>query len=327
MRKALVIGIDYYEEVGSLYGCVRDARAVADMLVRNADGSVNFHVKLLTAQSAGEKTSWNDLRQAIEELFQGDSEIALFYFAGHGYLEPAGGYLCHSDCKTGNDGIALGDIMSWANQSPARNKVILLDSCHSGGIARKQLYPAIAELSDGVTILTASTAEQYAKEDNGFGVFTSLLVDALGGAASNLLGDVTPGSIYAHIDQSLGPWAQRPVFRTNVKRFVSLRKAQAPLDLPDLRRICELFPEPDYIYQLDPAYEPHRSEADKIAPGYIPPDPIKNEIFAILQKYNRVNLLVPIGVPHMYDAAMQSKSCKLTALGEHYRRLAKKNMF
>ena len=41
----------------------------------------------------------------------------------------------------------------------------------------------------------------------GAGVFTTLFVDALGGAAANLIGDVTPGSVYAHIDQSLGPWA------------------------------------------------------------------------------------------------------------------------
>jgi len=37
------------------------------------------------------------------------------------------------------------------------------------------------------------------------GVFTGLLVDALSGGAANLVGDVTPGSVYAHIDQSLGP--------------------------------------------------------------------------------------------------------------------------
>jgi len=36
-------------------------------------------------------------------------------------------------------------------------------------------------------------------------VFTGLLVDALSGGAANLVGDVTPGSVYAHIDQSLGP--------------------------------------------------------------------------------------------------------------------------
>ena len=48
-------------------------------------------------------------------------------------------------------------------------------------------------------------------------------------------------------------------------------------------------------------------------------------IFAILQKYNRLNLLVPVNAKHMWNAAMESKSCKLTALGEHYRKLVSKN--
>ena len=56
-----------------------------------------------------------------------------------------------------------------------------------------------------MTILTASTKEQDASEKNGSGVFTTLFVDALNGAATNLVGDVTPGSVYAHVDQSLGP--------------------------------------------------------------------------------------------------------------------------
>ena len=54
-------------------------------------------------------------------------------------------------------------------------------------------------------------------------------------AAANLVGDITPGSVYAHIDQSLGPWAQRPVFKTNVKTFVSLRQTGPPIALADLQ--------------------------------------------------------------------------------------------
>ena len=81
-----------------------------------------------------------------------------------------------------------------------------------------------------MTILTASTAEQYVSDENGSGVFTCLLLDALGGAASNLVGDITPGNVYARVDQSLGPWAQMPVFKTNVKRFISLREVvQVPV--------------------------------------------------------------------------------------------------
>src|SRR6266576_3684737 len=107
-------------------------------------------------------------------------------------------------------------------------------------------------------------------------------MDALSGAAANLLGEITPGSVYAHIDQSLGSWSQRPVFKTNVKRFVSLRQVQAPLPLVDLQRIAEFFPLPGFEYRLAPSYEPTAEAAD----------PDHNAIFAGLQKYNRVNLLV-----------------------------------
>ena len=121
--------------------------------------------------------------------------------------------------------------------------------------------------------------------------------------------------------------SQRPVFKTNVKRFVSLRKVQPPLELADLRRISEFFPTAGYQFQLDPSYEPERHSSKPGEPSDLPaPDPAQNAIFAILQKYNRVGLLVPEGAPHMWHAAMQSKIVRLTALGEHYRRLAAKGL-
>lgn len=182
----------------------------------------------------------------------------------------------------------------------------------------------MSELNDGVTILTASTDEQYATEENGAGVFTSLFVDALSGAAANLVGEVTPGGAYAHVDQSLGPWGQRPVFKTNVKKFVSLRKVRPPLDLADLQRIAEFFPYPGAQFQLDPTFEPERPATPD--PNIPAPDPDKTAIFAILQKFNRVNLLIPEGAPHMWHAAMESKTVRLTALGEHYRCLVDKGV-
>lgn len=314
MRKALIVGIDFYDEVSPLYGCVNDSFAVKSMLERHADGSVNFGVRHITGTGPQDTVSRDELRSAIEELFTGDGEVSLLYFAGHGHIEATGGYLCSSDVKTGNDGLSLAEIMTMANRSRIANRVVILDSCHSGVAGGSALQHNVAEISDGVTILTASTDEQYATEENGAGVFTTLLVDALGGAAANLVGEVTPGGVYAHVDQSLGPWAQRPVFKTNVKRFVSLRKVKPPLELVELRRISEFFPSAGFQMQLEPSYEPERHETWETDPKGIPaPDPDHNAIFAILQK-------------HMWHAAMESRTVRLTALGEHYRSLAAKGL-
>jgi hypothetical protein len=290
-------------------------------LERNSDGTVNFAVKLLTGTGPTDAIDRWHLREQIQALFSGDCETALFYFAGHGHIEATGGYLLASDSRTGDEGIALNDVLTFANGAHAQNKVVILDSCHSGIAGANPSMPSTAELTEGMTILTASTAEQYATEENGAGVFTTLLVDALNGAAANLVGDITPGSVYAHIDQSLGPWDQRPVFKTNVKRFISLRKVQPPIALAELQRIPEFFPNPGSVFQLDPSFEPERSAADVGVPS---PNPVNTAKFAILQKYNRVNLVVPVDAPHMWHAAIGSKSCKLTVLGEHYRRLVAK---
>ena len=47
-------------------------------------------------------------------------------------------------------------------------------------------------------------------------------------------------------------------------------------------------------------------------------------IFSILQKYVKLNLVRPVGEEHMYYAAINHKSCKLTAQGQHYWNLVKK---
>ena len=318
MRKALIVGINYYEHGSPLYGCVDDAHAVKAIIERHGDGSVNFDVQPFTGTGTTDTVSRGQIKDYVKKLFSDDSEIALFYFAGHGHIESSGGYLLASDSKRGDDGVSLTEILALANESKARNKIIILDSCHSGIAGTPPTSGNNAVLAEGITILTASTEEQYATEENGRGVFTTLFVDALNGVAANLLGDVTPGSIYAYIDQSLGAWEQRPVFKTNVKSFVSLRKVQPSVQLDDLRRLTEFFPEPGHQFPLDPTFEPEMKGRSE---GMSAPDPENTRKFAILQRFNRVNLVVPVEAQHMWNAAMESKACRLTVLGEHYRRL------
>ena len=290
MRKALVIGINYYEKCGQLHGCVSDACDVTNALERNADGTLNFDVQTLLATTDQNMISKSLLKAKVKNLFDGDSDIALFYYAGHGYIENTGGYLVTSECATGDDGLALAELMTFANESKAKNKVIILDSCMAGIAGDISINNAFALISDGMTILTACEKDQYSSEINGHGVFTTLLVDALMGGASNLVGDITPGSIYAHIDQSLGSWDQRPVFKTNVKNFISLRKNVSPISLQDLKKITTLFKSSFDEFLLDPSFEPTEDSYNED----------NGEKFKILQNYVRVNLVRPVGEEHMY---------------------------
>jgi len=321
MRLALIVGINHYEHGGALFGCVDDAHAVKGVLERHGDGTVNFDCKLLVGNGPTDRVDRNVLKDHVSELFKTQSEIALFYFAGHGHIEATGGYLLATDSRRGDEGLSLTEVLTLANASPARNRVIVLDSCHSGIAGTLPVPGNLAALSEGLTVLTASTADQYATEENGRGIFTTLLVDALSGGAANLTGDITPGSVYAHVDQSLGAWEQRPVFKTNVRQFVSLRRVPPSIKLDDLRRIVDFFPRADSEFQLDPTFEPELKGRD---PGMPAPALENTRKFAILQRYNRMNLVIPVDAPHMWHAAMQSKTCRLTVLGEHYRRLVEK---
>ena len=149
---------------------------------------------------------------------------------------------------------------------------------------------------------------------NGHGVFTNLLLDALHGGAADLRGHITPGSVYAYIDQALGPWDQRPVFKTNVTRFTSLRTISPQVPTEILRKIIEYFPSPEEQFALDPSYED--TNTDDVKHSVIAPlaKPENVAIFKHLQKFQSVGLVVPVDAEFMYFAAMNSTSCKLTAL-------------
>lgn len=321
MRIALIVGINHYDHGNPLYGCVDDAHAMKAILERHGDGSINFDCRIFTGTGPADRVDRSLLKDNVTELFGAPADIALFYFAGHGHIEATGGYLLATDSRRGDEGLSLSEVLTIANQSPSRNKIIILDSCHSGIAGTPPAAQGLASLAEGLTILTASSADQYATEENGRGVFTTLLVDALHGGAANLTGDITPGSIYAHVDQSLGSWGQRPIFKTNVRQFVSLRKVHPPIPLEELRRITEFFPGRGLEFQLDPTFEPEIKGRD---PGMPDPIPENTRKFSLLQRYNRLNLVVPVDAPHMWHAAMQCKSCRLTVLGEHYRGLIEK---
>ena len=318
-RRALIVGIDKYP-TAPLKGCVADARAMDAALSRNGDDSPNFSVKThLNVETRAE------LKTLVEDCFADGCDIALFYYSGHGGRDDTTnkGYLVTPDCSRSSDGLDLDDILAIVIASKVPNKVIFLDSCYSGQLGAPGILGGTSTLiSEGLTMLSACRATEGAIEEDGRGVFTKLLVEALQGGAADITGHITPGGVYAYIDKALGPWDQRPVFKTNVTSFVSLRNVIPQVPVSILRKVKDYFETPTSRLGLDPSFEPTNKPdiPHALVEPYATEDNTK--IFSDLQKLEGIGLVRPVGTEHMYFAAMESLECELTAMGQQYWRLA-----
>lgn len=315
MKKALIVGIDDYHHT-PLKTCVNDAQVVSRSLERNEDGSPNFSIKALT--NAEGRVDRLDLSRSLQQLFSGTADTVLFYFAGHGIINPEtnAGYLVTQDGEAGNWGLSLTELLSLANRAypNIKSTVIILDCCQSGQMGEPIALGTepVSFVGSGVTIMTATERDQTATSGHEHGVFTTALLDALDGAAADILGRITPASVYGHIDQTLGPWDQRPVYKANNREFITLRETAPKVPREVLRKLTSYFPEGGATLALDPSFEPTNTEASEA----------NTAIFADLQLCNRHGLVKPVEAEHMYFAAMDRKSCALTPLGQHYRKLA-----
>ena len=326
MRKALLIGIDQYDnkDVGNLNGCKKDVDKLEKLLSYHYGNNEvaarpNFNCKTLkSSDTKKEKITRRKLRKEIKNFFEDDqADIALLYFSGHGYENSLGGYLVTQDASLYEEGMSFNDIMIYANNSTIKEIVIILDCCQSGHLGEvPTANNHTVTLREGISILTSSTATQKSWENGVGGVFTGLLCNALGGGNADVLGCVTVAHLYEHAEKLLGPWEQRPIFRTNSCRLTILRNAEPRIEFNILKKITTYFKGVDYSYKLDPAYEYTKDLGDKK----------KEKIFKHLQRMAGQGLVKPMDAEFMYFAAIESKYCVLTEFGKQYYRLIEKKL-
>ena len=320
-KKGLLIGINKYHDA-PLSCCINDVNAMNELLSKNSNGDRNFHNReLLDSEATKVK-----IRKGIKDLFSGEVDVALLYFSGHGFDDENDGVIVSYDYEEDDWGIKMSEILEIANKSQARHKIIILDCCHSGFMGNHGIIGDTSFLGNGVVILTACKKDQSSIEVNGHGVFTNLLLEAIGGGAADILGNVTPGSIYSYIDQALGPWEQRPLFKANISSFICLRNTQPRIVVDEIRKIAVFFFFFYSVFKLDPSFEKTNIKNGKHRNLYPYANSENVEIFTLLQKYNRNGLVVPYDSSDMYFAAMDSKGCVLTPLGKHYFKMVKEEI-
>lgn len=313
-RRALLVGIDHYKDLSPLAGCVADATAMQDFLDVHEDGSPNYDCRLLVSSQTHVtrtvlRASWNELF----DHFEGD---ALFFFSGHGSLTRVGGFLATYEWERNDPGLPMDELLTLANQSKARSVLLILDCCHSGCLGNPAILQGVesqAHLREGVTILAASRPSEPSLENDGHGVFTNLVLGALSGGAADVRGRVSAASIYAYAEQALGPWDQRPLYKSHADRLSPVRLCEPSVPDSLLRELPKLFKKADSLFRMDPSHERTHPSAK---PQHV-------EVFDKLKVLRNARLLVTEEKKDLYFVALGSGWVKLSPLGRSYWNLAK----
>lgn len=159
-----------------------DAARVAAVL-RDVAGFAPGDVVLLTqADAAAVRLALIELNARIRE--ESGPTMLFVYYSGHGDARSLHLYGTQLD---------LAELRNLVASSPARTRVLIVDSCQSGAITRVKggtpapEFDVVFQRSDaeGLAILTSSSASEDAQESDELGasIFTHHLVSALLGAA------------------------------------------------------------------------------------------------------------------------------------------------
>lgn len=193
----LFIGVDKYASplVGDLTCSARDAKALYAVFADTLGGT---HATLLTDAEA--------TRQAVIDSLDGlravaPDDLVFIHFSGHG--SDTHHLIAHDADPLALDAttIQLEELIVLFSRIPAKNVILCLDCCFSGGAGAKVFHsplaprdPSSAEAllqrigGAGRVILTASGADQEAIEDRrkGHGLFSFYLLEGLAGATEVL---------------------------------------------------------------------------------------------------------------------------------------------
>lgn len=244
-KKALVVGINDYENFNCLNCCSNDAEEIGGILGLK---EYDFDVKTVLNEQATRR----NITQELHELFSSDCDTLLFYFAGHGLVSQFTTYLVTVDGDNVESGIDLDYLRKWSvNINNNKTLIIILDCCHSGAakprsgtennlreITNGDIERALLSLGAGKVILAACQADQVAYEEPtiNHGIFTYYLLEGLYGDAADSAGDISIPFLYDYVSKKFSnSCEQKPVFKGDISGRIVIGSGLTPrhnLELP-----------------------------------------------------------------------------------------------
>jgi hypothetical protein len=211
-RFVLIVAVAQYADGGlpQLPAVRRDAEHLRSTLENNADGGVHRMHWLCDGQATRPA-----ILKKLEDIASqaGATDQVVIYFAGHGWRDrdTAGRgwryYLIPYEAtfaSAAGQGIEMAELRSALGALPAREVVLILDCCYSGGMANSPwASEALDELVQGwrsYYVMAASRGYEEAGEDEAGGFFTRALCDALDGVGvtPDDLGRISAQKAWSH---------------------------------------------------------------------------------------------------------------------------------
>lgn len=138
----LLVGVNQYqdESLPTLRYSALDCQGLAEALAAATQGFPSKVVMIhhdFAVQVAKREPVRTSLKQIVAAAKPQDT--ILFYFSGHGVLEPNSqqAVLCLADTQKDNllnTGLELQDLLQMLGNSSAHQQLVWLDACHSGGM-------------------------------------------------------------------------------------------------------------------------------------------------------------------------------------------------
>jgi len=220
-RWAILIGINgYHESLGPLKYSVNDCRRLAEVLTTGDDAFPADHVLVLADDEAGErKPTYANIHSWLASWLAqpGEDDTVLVFFAGHGREMDGKCYLVPGDATLQTihvTGIPVPYIQELLNRCKARQKVLILDACHSGAgrDVSTMAAPMMETLSAGKGIYTLTSCDvdeaSHEWDEKNQGVFSYYLAEALSGSCPPDAHDnLTMDCVYEWVYESVQEWA------------------------------------------------------------------------------------------------------------------------
>lgn len=230
-RYALVIGVEDYQNVTSLSWPATDANEMAALLSSKGWTVVDT----LLSTNAGLSAIRDGIAAISNQVEFNANSTVLVYFSGHGSINDNTAYIIPYDAVFDDVAtyISPAQISSWLGALPCKNKILILDSCYSGGFVDTgdsiDSIPSIYGPIDGdtessffstalgnlgillsnslseegnpdVLSISAAGSEEFSMESDAYGngVFTYYLMEAAFSGDSNNDGYVTASEAYGY---------------------------------------------------------------------------------------------------------------------------------